>query len=289
MKTRKQACPPVGPKRDVKDLLASLEGATAFHEKSSQQMKGKYQMSDKRCSTCSIRSRRSALIAVSLYPLLWILALFTICSRTEAITYQLRGVIDEFADSNFDFFDDSLGIGSSYAASLSIWPGVSPYGGGYYPGGGYAPEFGVLENDIRYRVLLGGVQELESDGGGDDFVKIENNGLDNFPFSALFGDRFLFTGERTGGPVFLNFVLTDPSGTALQNNSLPTSLDIADWATAQWSLVFLGQFENSRASGRITSIAVVPETSGTSGLLTIGLLAVAAIGRGSETSVSRIR
>jgi hypothetical protein len=236
----------------------------------------------KRCSTCiaevvlrrcvpfvhdmsrakgNIRSRQSAPIAFSLYPLLWILALFTLCSRTEAITYEMRGVIDELSDPFFSLFDDSLGIGSSYAASLSIRPGV-PTSPGYYQGD---------LNDIRYRALLGEVQEFENDSGADaGSVHIENNGSS--------GDRFLFFGEAGATSISLDFMLADPSGTALRNLTLPAKLDIANWSTARW-IVDAG--ENHFARGRITSIAKVPETSDTLGLLTIGLLAVAAIARGT--------
>ena len=207
----------------------------------------------------NIRSRRSALIAVSLYALLWILALFTLCSRTEAITYEMRGVIDELSDPLVDLFDDSLGIGSSYAASLAISPGV-PTSPGFY--------LGDL-NDIRYRALLGEVQEFENFTGADaGAVHIENNGSS--------GDRFLFFGEEGASSILLDFMLADPSSTALRNLTLPTNLDIANWSTARWSVdLDLDTF----ARGRITSIAV-PETSDTLGLLTIGLLAVAGIARG---------
>jgi hypothetical protein len=258
-----------------------------------EQMKGKSQMNEvmrtkiKRCSTCTaevvlhlcvpcvyntsrangnIRSRRQALIAVSLYPLLSILALFTLCSRTEAITYEMRGVIDELSDS-VDLFDDSLGIGSSYAASLSISPGV-PTSPGFYLGGGFAPENDIPQNDIRYRALLGEVQEFENDSTADaGFLQIENN--------SSSGDRFLFFGEAGATSISLDFMLADPSGTALDNLALPARLDIADWSTARW-IVSLGP--EAFARGRITSITV-PETSDTLGLLTIGLLALTAIAR----------
>jgi hypothetical protein len=218
-----------------------------------------------------MKSRRSALVAVRLYPLLSIFALFTLCPRTEAttFTYKLHGVIDEFADSE-DFFDASLGIGSSYAALLSISPGVPlPNFPGVYQGGN--------GNSIDFRVLLGGVQEFSIDVQEDTFITIENSP------SGGGSDSFVFTGEELGA--FLDFSLVDSSGTALHNLSLPTSMNIADWSTTNW-IVNHGEnpdtHEPTFARGHFTSIAAaVPETSDTLGLLTIGLLALTAIARGT--------
>jgi hypothetical protein len=217
----------------------------------------------------SIRSRRSALVAVRLYPLLSILALFTLCSRTEAITYtyKMRGVIDELVDSE-NLFDDSLGIGSSYAGLLSISPGV-PFSPGYY-------EDAFLNAIGYYPVVLGGVDRFGTLPQDNEVF------IGNSP-SGGGSDSFVFIGGFVGND--LDFTLTDPSGTALHNLSLPTSMDIADWSTTSWIVDLHGAEGPNFARGHFTYIAAaVPETSDTLGLLTIGLLALTAIARGTGKS-----
>ena len=159
---------------------------------------------------------------------------------SSAVTLAYQGVITSGGGA-LGTTGDSFSVIINFPSTLTDTSPSPTYGSFRAFGAG-------VSSNAQY-VINGNILVVPATNYFDVFVSNPLSGSDKFEFEA-------FTGTGPGGSAFFNLFLVDPTRTALTGDGLPTSLQLADFAT-RGSNLFIG---GSQYFGTVTSLTyVIPE------------------------------
>jgi hypothetical protein len=206
----------------------------------------------------------------------WMCALFVLGAASAAsgasITVYVSGTLAQFL-SGGPSIESDLSIGDPISASFSYDPDTADSqadpGWGRYSGavsqvsGTYGSGFTFGSSSLPT-----GEVNVTNDWGAstiDQFQALSG-------FVAGLGPALPVSGEA---PVFFGFAVHDPTAAVFSSDALPTSLDLADFDTANTNLSYVAlNFDNGQqARFTVTSMVFVPEPA-TVLLLAGGLMAL---------------
>jgi hypothetical protein len=175
-------------------------------------------------------------------------------ANAQMLTFDFSGTLTQVVPDNSGFPDIWGSVGDPFSGTLSFdptWlnsPNDTDFGGdstrvdyGYERGRDPAEQAITMDISTPFAHKYIGVNPTDI---GPDIIINDTQGNCSFTCWGEYGGSYL-----------LNLILTDPTGPGLSGTSVPSDLDLSDWATHE---VVLGG-PGGNVYGEITSLQVVPE------------------------------